>query len=365
MISNDRIRERDPFLSDSKLRNTTSWDYLFPTTRQALYAFLGAAPQRSVLLPEYVPEGVYDPFRRKSTTIHFYPVDCGFSLDKERIKQIVSAESPDAFVYIHYFGVYNESDIKMVRALLPSSTILIEDFAHTLPGVVKPIGDITLFSFPKMIGVEEGGMLRFERETIAVDPPPYVAIGNGLEELRKRLRWKLSIDSFCVHITSSRIEALIRKLLRSKMNYYPYISEHYTSIFGPLASKSIDILDRIDFDRITARRRHIARLYLESIDSRMLIDLPESCYTSQALYSFPIRTSNQKKLHNFLLAKGVRGSVLRDHWWFKDTICSNTLLNEHYLLPINHYLSDKQISHVVKVVNAYARKCFASDGNGL
>jgi hypothetical protein len=83
MISNDRPRERGRFLRDAPARDVRALQYLYATFRQGLLEFLGRRPPGVVLMPDYVPEGVYDPFKRRGFEIVFYPMGPDLRLSRD------------------------------------------------------------------------------------------------------------------------------------------------------------------------------------------------------------------------------------------------------------------------------------------
>lgn len=355
MISNDRVRERPPFLDREPLRDLSGVQYLYPTFRQALLDYLTQLPRGAVLVPDYVPQGVHDPYRRAGWEIAFYPVGLGLAPGRDALARRIAARPPDHFVYIHHFGVYIEEGVRLARELLPGGAVLLEDFAHTLPQDGVPIiGDLAAYSFTKMLGVPEGALLWF-RDEGRLTPCRHGADDEPARRLREKLEGRLAFESFFARRDLPRaVEAAARRLLRRRAEYYGFLQARYPAIRARIGARSRAILERADLARVTARRREIARLYVAELDPRLLLPVPRESLTRQALYAFPVAVSDRAAFLAHLRRRGVRGTALVDHWWFQPEDPRHELLSRHCLLPVNHYLSDEKVRRVIGAANAVA-----------
>jgi len=354
MISNDRQTERAPFAVETPLRNCGRLQFLYPTLRQGLYQYFRGSPVRSVLMPDYVPQGVQDPFRKLGARITYYTANIDLSLDKSEFVSLVALSTPDVCVYVHHFGLYRADGVALVRSLLPEGAVLIEDFGHTLPcpGVALT-GDICTYSFTKMVGVAEGSLMWFSRKSLLRQSPRSPESGDS-RRLRSRLTMRLRTESFLARTYAGpRLRTAVNTLLHRLQNYYPLLMDRYAECFPRVGVHSIHALDRMNFDAVFARRKLLALRYLSGIARPFRLDLPDECFTAQALVGFPIRAPDQCAFHAHMRARGVEGFTLVDHWWFKDTVGENSLLRNHYLLPLNHYLTERDIDQVIGAVNAF------------
>jgi hypothetical protein len=161
MISNFNVPEPSLYFSEINLRNTEAYHYLFPALRQGLLQYFKKTKYKKVLLPEYVPEGIYDPFKRLGFEIQFYSLDKNTNLNQEELVAGISEFQPDVFVYIHHFGIYNHLNIEFIKKNIVGMNILfLEDFAHSLPSSKSVfMGDICTFSFTKMLGTSQGSLV--------------------------------------------------------------------------------------------------------------------------------------------------------------------------------------------------------------
>ncbi|MBD3346361.1 MAG: hypothetical protein GF401_15005 [Chitinivibrionales bacterium] len=353
MITNDRQFEKPPFLLETPIRNFSTQQWCYPALRQGIYEYFRQKPFRRVLLPEYVPQGIHDPFKKLNFEIGYYPVELSLKLKKDQLQRCISDFNPEVFVYIHYFGTYVKENINLLKEILPAQTIFFEDFAHTVPcDTLVYSGDICGFSFSKIAGVAEGSLMIFPRSEPDNDCT-YVSESRASKELHTRFRMKLITEHLCSTVTTvPYLQRLVSFFAGKSRHYYPFLMDHYTETMTHVSPSTAKIINRLDFNKIYERRKAIAQHYLERLDSRYLFDLPRECFLAQALYGFPVVVDSQEKFQRFLQQHGVRGFMLKDRWWFKDSRQNSELLHCHYLLPINHTLSDTQVDRIIKAVNS-------------
>ena len=114
----------------------------FGSGREAVLSFartIGKGRDNTVLLPAYVPEGLYKPFEFLDWRISLYPVDTNLEPEWEALETLFATERPCLAVMIHYFGL--EMDITRFGKICRTwGTLLIEDMAHVLPGAGCRIG---------------------------------------------------------------------------------------------------------------------------------------------------------------------------------------------------------------------------------
>ena len=72
-----------------------------------------------------------------------------------------------------------------------------------------------------------------------------------------------------------------------------------------------------------------------------------------ALFGFPILVKDREAFHTHLARRGVRGLMCSDRWWFDTSRPPSELHRTHYLLPVNHHLSERDIRKVISAANAY------------
>ncbi|GEM_PF-2592272 len=376
MISFHRRRESPPFVDLEPLRKLDGLAFFHATLRQGLYRFFTQPSTRGkwrrALLPDYVPEGIYAPLRDAGLSIAFYPVGLDLSVDADALKSARAAQDSDVVVYIHHFGLYREDNLRAVRAALVPGVLLIEDFALTLPNAGMDLsGDLALFSFTKMLGVADGGLVWFRDRDLMELPLPTASIGKqGVAVVNERGRTlvarmaaNLAFEDWIQRWRPSpRIQALVRRLLGKRVSYYPHLTRHYRTIDAPVSAESLRVLESMDFEAVLSRRREIVRLYLAGLEARFQLGAPVEAYLRQALVAFPIQVDDQDRFHAYLAHRGFLGFRLTDSWWFQDGVRPSDLHRRHYLLPAVHYLADREIQAVIACVNGYPTRQFRALG---
>jgi dTDP-4-amino-4,6-dideoxygalactose transaminase len=353
LISNFNYSEKGAFLRDTSLRDVSSFSFLYPALRQGLYQFFKTKSYKKVLLPEYLPEGIYAPFKKLNFEIQFYTVDRNTNIKAENIKTLISDFKPDVIVYIHLFGLRNQKNIDLLTTEIKSSAILlVEDFAHTIPAKENPvIGDVLTMSFTKIIGVSQGSLLWIKNKGLFFKSP-YLESKEDLV-LRKKMDFNFKLLNYMSgkgNVFFSK--SIILKLLKSQRDYYSYLMDRFHILTGKVSDQNIEIINKIDFEKIHKRRNEIATMYLNKLNPGLLMDLPQSYYTGQLLFAFPILVDDQNKFGKYIRNNGISGVVLTNKWWFSNKNY-NELYQRHFLLPINHYLSNNEIEKVIDFANKY------------
>lgn len=113
-----------------------------------------------VVLPAYLCREVVKPFLGKAQ-IRFYDVGPDLSADPAEIEKSIAAGDVKAVVIINYFGFLQPFRVEIKKLLAVKRITLIEDCAHSL--LTKgsgEIGDLSVFSFRKLLPVPDGGGLK-------------------------------------------------------------------------------------------------------------------------------------------------------------------------------------------------------------
>lgn len=355
MITNDRIYEKEEYLHDSPVRKCEKLQYLYSTVRQGLYQYFQDSHFDSILLPCYIPEGIYSPFEKLGYKIYYYDIDINGEINEQNLNEYFMKYSPDIFIYIHYFGIYNIKNINLINKVKLKSTIFIEDFAHTLPhSNIVMTGDICVFSFPKMIGVTEGGLLWFNNKKL-FKKCKYSLDDKNNKLLRRKMHFQLIKNNIILKINNYLWEKIISMLFINIRNYYYILMNTYTGNISKISFESMNILNRADFDKIFLRRKYIASIYYNNLDKNIKINLPREYFLKQALFGFPILVKNRKAFSLFLRKNGIKGLILNERWWFRKEGGNKDLFNYHYILPMNHYISINKIYFIINKINQFVK----------
>ena len=343
MISNARVFESKKFLREPKLNNFPDCDYFYPFSRQGLYVYLKGKKYKTVLLPSYVAEGVFDPFKELGYKITFYDVN-----ENGYLSSSIFENSVDVFVYIHYFGLYNESNLALIKEYQNCFSLFVEDFSHIVyHGSLRLNGDIGLFSFTKIFGVTEGSCIKFN--ILEAGNAEYVENRTISSKLRRILYWNKVLESYCKNIKINGCLAKCLSVIGLK-DYYSLLMSSYRDNYPSMSPISFNVLSRLDMEMVVRIRKHYAMMYLDGLHPRLLLDIPRSYYEKEALFAFPIKVRNRDLFIKILKKSGIIVLTLTNRWWFNEQ-GDKSLYNSHVLLPINHNLKEKSVKKVIKRVN--------------
>lgn len=363
MIISNKIIEKSPFKEAKRNQDFSKLKYMYPTVRQGLYQYFKFFKNLSVLLPDYVPEGVYDPFRALGFNIHFYHIYQDFTINKEEIVSLITLNKIDVFVYIHYFGLYHKKNMEIIKKIINPNILFIEDFAHTVYSKEVPIiGDIALYSYTKMFGVYEGSLLWFRNKNYFINNN-YEHITHCAKKLSRRLKISFYLEYFLGNISfTPQVDKIVCYLSR-KVNkvmgkrednlYYNFLMDNYTKIACRISDTTIQLLNRVNFNGVIGKRKSNAEIYLAYLDKRFLFPIPRSYYILQALYAFPIYVESVQKFNSYLSENGIRSLNHTALWWFTSDSKKEPFFDHHSLLPTNHYLSPEKIKKIISVVNNF------------
>jgi perosamine synthetase len=154
--------------------------------RNALYLSLGALGIKvgdTVLLPAFHCTALVEPFIAYGCRIQYYSVGRDLGLNFDELEELTQLPGVRAILLVHFFGLPGPS--AKLRALSTRRNLkLIEDCTHTLfsidkksmagdapvPLVLGAQGDASVFSFRKILSVEDGGALVLPKLGIAGNP---------------------------------------------------------------------------------------------------------------------------------------------------------------------------------------------------
>ena len=353
VISPDRRYERGPFLARSPLRDLGRLRFAFPALRQGLYQWLGHVPPGRVLMPDYVPEGVYGPFERRGWQVAFYPLLPSLEIDTGALRR---AGPADIAVLIHQFGLYIQHNVDAVREASAGKGLVLEDFAHTLWDSRTVLsGDLCGFSFTKSLGVADGSLLWLRNRSL-LHPCTCTADTAGDRRLKTLLGRRLLVEHLLATICRRRTcHGPLLRATRRWCDYYSHLSAAYTGLAGPISPASLRTLDHLDMDRVSTARRALADRYVERLNPALMFDLPRDSFLRQSLFAFPVRVPDRESFVQHMSRHGVRTTVLTDRWWWRNDAPPGDTYRSHCLLPLTHYLSVEQVDRVIDAANQWLR----------
>jgi len=366
-ISNDRSFEigrkfpLPPQLQDSGEQRV----FFYASGREAMVALCRAIHiqrSRAVLLPAYVPEGLYAPFALSDWKILLYRVDRDLNPDWGHLEQLLAQHEPQLAVLIHYFGLPKPMR-RFCDLCHRHGALVVEDMAHAYLGETeeRPLGregDFILYSLPKMLGLPDGGPIVVRNRQAVGD------FAAGRESMLHRfyvMQQLLMLEA----VTAGRriprpLGGMAQLLLSRLIPLSPYRTlMRYFRRPAPMSRISRFLLRRIDCERFKAKRRALARIYVERLDRSRFEFFPGAELPLNVMMGFPVRVRRRDDLVRHLARRSIAGVCLVNKWNFippqeeeayREAI---EVLRGHFLFPVHQRLSARQVERVVEAANSW------------
>jgi hypothetical protein len=323
--------------------------------REALFALARhLGPVGTVLLPVWVPEGVYQPFLLAGWTILYYPTDQTGAPKTEALAATLQEQPVHLLVLIHYFG--QRQPTEAILNLLPPATALLEDWAHTYPTPTWPAPrgrHWALFSPNKLAGITDGAWLVGPTILPYSDSP---ATRQRVHYVAWRLVYLLAttlvahtafLRGFCLRVTGFAYHKSYQLLL------------HHTAQPGPVSGVGRWMIKHLPHHELVERRIEQATYYHSHLNQPRLRSLLREVPLDHPLIGYPVWVEDRAHFEAYLAQHQIRGQAFTDSWWFvangeaEKFAESQALLAHHFLLPINQNLGIGAVAAVVRVVNGY------------
>ena len=320
-----------------------------------------------VLVPAYNCGSEVDVFSIAGVSLQPYRVKETAEVDLEDFAARITRRTRAALV-THYFG-FPQAISNMAEICRKKGIFLIEDCAHALFSSeggrrLGSIGDIAVFSFPKTLGVPDGGALMINitdvsGENWVMAPPGNRALFARLlpliksNILAKSSAWPIIGKILFSVVGSGRLDSIESKGQES--GYLPGIPENYyyddSNTDRQMSQLTRYLLCKIEVGRVVERRRRnyltLLDILMDREDARPLFStLPEGVCP---LY-FPVLTKDRERVTRDLNKRKIRAiSWWRGYhnsipWQEFDDAC---MLKDSVLaLPINQDISEDQIKYV-------------------
>lgn len=117
--------------------------------------------KKRVLLPDYLCESMLIPFGDNNFEVHFYPIKRDFSINIDKMNELVKLVEPDLIYVISFFGFHTlVSAETCLKKYQEQNISILEDVTHSYYGNFSSfIPDYKVGSLRKWCGLEEGGFL--------------------------------------------------------------------------------------------------------------------------------------------------------------------------------------------------------------
>ena len=351
--------------------------YLF-WARNALYhglEVLGLSAGDTVLVPAFHCASLVEPLIQRGVTVRFYRVDRDCVPDLADIRARIDG-STRAVLAIHYFGF--PAPIREVRELCTHHGLfLIEDCAHLLAGhgaggVLGEFGDISIFSWRKLLPVYDGGQL------VVNNPAFRAAFSLARPSMVFRLRvWKNLIDKLIDGAPGGGLSGVARltrwlsAAARSVLGRSTRAAESLTinnyglhfdrsSLNTPMSGPSRRILRTVDVAAVTnLRRANYRRLLAATADIPDLTPLHPDLPEGVCPWVFPVTARGRVGFHRRLRARGIPaatwGEVIHGDLPLHDFADAGFLYENLIFLPIHQSLGPDDLQTMIAILREEMR----------
>ena len=316
----------------------------------------------SALLPSYNCGSEIDPFLHKGIDCSYYKINRDFTVDFDDLYNQISSETAIVYV-IHYFGFIQ--DIESIRKLcIEKNILLVEDCALTslskdTDGKLAGLkGDASVYNFPKIFPVPDGGALLINNVSLSEDcwemrmPSIRGIIKKSLPFFKRaflRLFSGTLILDFIWKVCKPKKPAQINCIECPDIPLSYYYDED-------LSNRSISYLSRsmvssYDITKLVEKRRQNFDLYQKLLNKIEGVEIPfDSLPQGICPLFFPVFVKNRSEVANILKQKAIDVT----EWWsgfhrkidwekYPDAVY---LKNNLLALPLHHQLGEKHIRYI-------------------
>lgn len=308
---------------------------------------IGKNKQIKVMLPVFIAEGVIRPFRNKGASVIFYKLDKNLRPDISDISnKLIANPDVDCILVVHYFG-FSQDLGQLYEICQKHQCLLLEDCVHALfsknelGNYLGQTGDISFFSFAKILPVPDGGI--------------FFINNSSLIPLFKDINYSKSLAGF--FMVRVHLLYLLLKSFEVKLNYS--IAYKAMNIFSKaiyltyysllkktrkpqrISAITLKILKNIDYDYlITQRKIHTQEIY------RVLIPIKHLLYRQEydpncLLTGVPIISTDCDIIVPLLRRNNIECLSYKKSWFFmpeskeSEYLIESRFVQNHFLLPVH------------------------------
>jgi dTDP-4-amino-4,6-dideoxygalactose transaminase len=308
-------------------------------------SFLDLNANDSVLLPAYTCQEVVRPFAKKSRIV-FYDVQPNSAIDPDEIRNKLRTDRIKMVLIINYFG-FLQPHLKEIKEICANYGIpLIEDCAHSLltEGSGKT-GDLSIFSFRKILPVSDGGGLKVDStwndRVFDFYPRIYSNVLSAVINTKSFL--KLRGDRFNRASVFSNANNFVSK---------PTPSAGRTQIL-PLSSFSRNRISEISLSDVIRRRREDYQFWQEQLwDAKLIRPLFSDLPPSVCPLGFAATMSDRDSFVSRVRSQGVGVSI---YWRLPSNVpadckVSHKISTQILALPVYPALGPRERTELVRAL---------------
>jgi perosamine synthetase len=271
---------------------------------------LGLNTEDTVLLPAYLCREVLKPFLGK-TRVVFYDLPRDLAVDPDQIRLKLGKTKMKVVLIINYFGFLQPHRKEIKKLCADQGIILMEDCAHSLLTEGSgETGDVSIYSFRKLLPVPDGGGLKMSIGKKKVAPKFYPRTYSNF----------LSVLIILKSLFGIRAEMLSRAGLtsRGKTLFPNATAPARNRRILPLSSFTYNGVGNASFSEIIEKRRSDYHFWQEVAARTNLFlpvfsDLPEGVCP----IGFPVRAKDRDQLRLRLQEMGGFPEI---HWHLPEAV---------------------------------------------
>jgi len=308
---------------------------------------LGLGVDDTVLLPAYLCREVLKPFLGK-TQVEFYDLGSDLTVDPEKIKLKLSKGNIKLLVIINYFGFLQPYRKEIKTLCADKGTVLLEDCAHSLLTEGSgEVGDLSIYSFRKLLPVPDGGGLKMNMKGKKVIPDFHPKIySNFLSALIiMKLLMNVRSEFFSRAGLSSQAKILVPNSGIPQRNHR----------ILPQSSFSYNGMGNVSFPEIIENRRRDYQYWQEMSErTDRFVPIFSKLPSGVCPLGCPVTVKDRDWLKSRLEEKRI---FLNIHWHIPATI-GNEFVNSHRLsreeatLPVFPELGRKEREEIERLLTA-------------
>jgi perosamine synthetase len=298
----------------------------------------------SVLLPAYLCREVLRPFLGR-TRVEFYDVRPDLTVDPEEIRKKLSGTAVRVVLIINYFGFLQPDRNEILGLCKDRGAVLMEDCAHSLLTEGSgETGDLSIYSFRKILPVPDGGGLKRNGEERAVAAEFYPKIYSNV----------LSVLIILKSLLQVRADLFSRAGLADRAGEQGAgaAAARANSRFLPLSSFTYNGMRNASFPDVIARRRRDYEHWRALAErtgrfTPIFPDLPPGVCP----LGFPVRVDDRDGVKSRMLEKGI---LLKIHWHLpgevgRQFVNSHELARQTITFPVYPELAGKEREEIERL----------------
>lgn len=334
--------------------------YYCSSARNGLREILKVFKGQSVLLPAYVPQGIFLPFDKENYNIHFYDLNPDLTINWEPLKKRIIKENIQVFVGIYYFG--NLQDMQPIKEFCKKQNVLfIEDCAHIFPCEktkelnIGSLGDISFFSFNKFLPIPDGAVLCINNKKIDTPIKYHFSFSNAWAICLLTINMLLNTMIDDMHKPLRLKKWLIGFNKKVHEKYYHYVNVSEKPVKMSFISRYL--LNRFDHTKHIYQYRANVAPILEKLRKQHIVVLVND--TPNMIYmALPLLVEKKDTLMSKLNRKGIRCTLLQTRWDYgvrgHSGLFPNAenFFNNHLLFPLSLFTTKLEAAYLFENIES-------------